>query len=308
MSKERQIDTNKQGYVFNIQHYSLHDGPGIRTLVFLKGCPLRCKWCSNPESQEKQRQLAYNANKCIAASGCIECLKVCKYGAVKKLENNEIYIDRNLCEECYSCTDVCPSKSLSVFGSVMSVNEVLDIVEKDSIFYSRSNGGMTLSGGEPFQQYNFTVELLKEAKRRRINTAVETCGYIQWENLEKACEFLDTILFDIKCIDSGKHEKFTNVSNTIILSNFAKLCEKFPHIPKLVRTPVIPGFNDSEEDILEIVKFIKGKPNVNYELLPYHRLGQPKYEYINRKYPMGDVKLNDDKMNLLKNIALSYNE
>lgn len=303
MSKSQQIDNNKQGYVINIQHYSVHDGPGIRTLVFLKGCPLQCKWCSNPESQRNQAELAYKINKCIGTRECTKCLEACHSGAIKKSEDNKILIDRNLCEGCHSCVDSCPSKALSVFGKLMSVNEVLKIVEGDSIFYSRSGGGLTLSGGEPLQQASFTIELLKEAKKRRINTSMETCGYTDWHSLENACEFLDTILFDIKCINEDKHIEFTKVSNKIILSNFIKLCERFPSTPKLVRTPVIPGFNDSEEDILEILDFIKGRPNVNYELLTYHRLGQPKYEYIGREYPMGDVKLDEEKMKLFKDIA-----
>lgn len=303
MSESQKFDNNKQGYVINIQHYSVHDGPGIRTLVFLKGCPLQCKWCSNPESQRSTPELAYNVNKCIGTKECTKCLDSCIYGAIKKADNKNVWIDRSLCKDCHECADKCPSKALSVFGKLMSVNEVIKIVEEDSAFYSRSGGGLTISGGEPLRQPNFTLELLKEAKKRRVNTAIETCGHTDWSSLEKSCAFLDTILFDIKCINNDKHKEFTNVSNEVILNNFTKLCEKFPNIPKLVRTPIIPGFNDSEEDILEIVNFIKEKPNVNYELLPYHRLGQPKYEYIGKKYLMGDVKLNEEKMNLLKEIA-----
>lgn len=303
MIESKESDNSRQGYVINIQPYSVHDGPGIRTIVFLKGCPLRCKWCSNPESQKSEPELAYNSSKCILSSGCIECLSLCSNNEIRKTEGNEITIDRNIDMDPNIFADACPSKALSVYGKLMTVDEVLNAVEKDSVFYARSGGGLTISGGEPLNQPEFTIELLKAAKKRRMNTAIETCGYTNWSNLEQAAEFLDTVLLDIKCINESKHKKFTGVSNKIILDNFTKLCEKFPKLNKLVRTPVIPGFNDSEEDIKQIVDFLKGKPNINYELLAYHRFGESKYEYIGRQYPMGDVKLDEEKMKKLRSIA-----
>lgn len=294
---------NKEGYVINIQPYSLHDGPGIRTSVFLKGCPLRCKWCSNPESQKSKPELAFNISKCIGIKECSRCIDSCKYEAIKISTNNEIGIERDLCKECHNCLSSCPSNALSSYGNLISVCEVLKVVERENVFYERSGGGMTLSGGEPLFQADFAIELLAEAKKRRIDTAMETCGYTEWGNLERACKFLNTIIFDIKCIDEDKHKKFTKVSNKNILSNFIKLCDKFPGLPKLVRTPIIPGFNDNEEDILEIVNFIKEKSNVKYELLTYHRLGQPKYSYLGREYPMEKSILDDEKISYLKSIA-----
>ncbi|MBV4419442.1 glycyl-radical enzyme activating protein [Clostridium tyrobutyricum] len=290
-----------EGYVINIQHYSVHDGPGIRTLVFLKGCPLKCRWCSNPESQKNNPELAYNSDKCIGINQCGKCIDVCKYKAIKKFDG-KILIDRGHCIQCHKCQDVCPSKSLSVYGKRMTIDEILNIVEKDRMFYSRSGGGLTISGGEPFNQPNFTICLLKMAKERRINTAVETCGYTKWQYLRHGSEFLDTIIFDIKCIDSEKHRKYTGVDNKLILDNFNKLCEVFPEKLKLIRTPIVPEFNDSIEDITEIVDFIKNKPNVEYELLPYHRLGQPKYTYIGKQYIMGEIKLNEEKFKRLEAI------
>lgn len=307
MIESKQSDNNKQGYVINIQPYSVHDGPGIRTIVFLKGCPLRCRWCSNPESQKHEPELAYNTNKCIANLGCTECLNLGIDGEIRKTDDNRIIINRAACKDPYKYPDTCPSNALSVFGKLMTVEEVLKAVEKDSVFYARSGGGLTISGGEPLNQPGFTIELLKAAKKRRMNTAIETCGYTDWSNLEQASEFLDTILFDIKSVNKDKHLEFTKASNEIILDNFTKLCEKFPKLNKLVRTPVIPGFNDSEEDIKEMVDFLKGRPNINYELLAYHRFGESKYEYIGRQYPMGDVKLDDDKMKNLRSIAKSVN-
>jgi len=291
------LDKMSHGYVFNIQHYSVHDGPGIRTIVFLKGCPLRCKWCSNPESQQLTPNLAYNSNHCIGIEECGYCIKACPNNAiVKNSEDNKVKINWEVCNNSLKCVDACPSKALNVYGKAMNVKEVIDTVENDSMFYSRSDGGITLSGGEPLLQIDFALELLKEAKRRRINTAIETAGYVDWENLEKACEYIDTLLFDIKCIDSEKHKKFTGVPNEKILDNIKKVCGKFPEMHKIVRTAVIPGFNDTEEDILSIINFVKNLPNVEYELLSYHRLGQPKYEYMGREYSMEDIKLDENKM------------
>jgi len=290
------------GRVFNIQNYSVHDGPGIRTIVFLKGCPLSCAWCSNPESQRIESDLAYNSNKCIGLQECGRCHKVCPHGAIIKTDNNNISINRQLCQECFLCVAECPSQALHTFGELKSIDEVLKVVEADGAFYARSGGGMTISGGEPLMQAEFTIPLLKEAKRRRINTAIETCGYTDWEILKTACQYLDNILFDIKSMDDEKHIRFTKVSNKVILNNFTQLCEEFPKMKILVRTPVIPGFNDTAADIMEIIDYIKDKPNVRYEILPYHPLGQAKYEYLDREYTLGGIKLDMETEQNLKEI------
>ena len=300
----KSYDKKKYGYVFNIQQFTVHDGPGIRTMVFLKGCPLQCWWCSNPESQKLQSELAYNSNKCIGITECMHCIEVCVNGAVKKDNNNKIIIDRELCNDCLDCANVCPSKALNAFGNLMSIDEILKVVEDESIFYSRSGGGLTLSGGEPFMQAEFTLELLKEAKKRRMNNAIETSGYTPWEKMEEACRYLDTVLFDIKCMDEQKHIKYTGVSNKIILDNFEKMCKSFPDLSILVRTPIVPGFNDTLEDIFAVVDFIIGRPNVSYEPLVYHRMGQPKYEYLGRKYLLAEIRADEGKINLLKERAL----
>ena len=299
-----QLGNKKQGYIFNIQHYSVHDGPGIRTMVFLKGCPLQCMWCSNPESQKSHPELAFNIKKCIGLQECGRCVKVCPHEAIETRDNNLIHIKREKCQQCFRCVDECPSKALHIFGTLKSVDEILENVEADGAFYSRSGGGMTISGGEPFMQADFTIALLKEAKRRRINTAIETSGYTDWSILAQACEYLDTILFDIKCLDDQKHSEFTHVSNQMILNNFQKLCDHFPEINIVVRTPVIPGFNDSNESITAIVSYVKDKPNVRYEILPYHRLGQPKYEYLGREYSLVGVKLDIEKEKELRALTL----
>ncbi|MGP7819710.1 (2S)-3-sulfopropanediol dehydratase activating enzyme [Niallia sp. 01092] len=307
MMASKQSRNNRRGYILNIQSYSVHDGPGIRTIVFLKGCPLRCKWCSNPESQKSKPELAYNSKKCILNSGCTECFQLCSHNEREKIDVHKMILEKNIDKDPAIFADACPSNALSVYGKQMPIEDVIEAVEKDSVFYARSGGGLTISGGEPLSQAPFTIELLKTAKKRRMNTAIETCGYTKWENLKEAAAFLDTVLFDIKCINEEKHKEYTGVSNNLILKNFTKLCEQFPKLKKLVRTPVIPGFNDSEEEIKKIVDFLKGKPNVSYELLAYHRLGEPKYEYLGRQYPMDNVKLDKEKMERLKSIARTIN-
>lgn len=284
------------GAVFNIQKYSVHDGPGIRTVVFLKGCPLRCRWCSNPESQKSQPQLAYNRNKCLTLEHCVRCLEVCTAGSIRKGKDGRIEIDRETCTECLLCTKACPPLALNFYGETMTVDQVIRKVEEDSAFYSRSGGGMTLGGGEPMHQAEFSCTLLKEARRRRINTAMETCGFCQWEDLQAACGLLNTLLYDVKIMDPEKHRTFTGVSNELILENLQRVREAFPNLAILVRTPIVPGFNDSVEDIRAILNHVQGLPNVSFEALDYHRMGQPKYEYLGLEFPMGDQKPDDEKM------------
>lgn len=296
-------DRKETGLVFNIQKYSVHDGPGIRTIVFLKGCPLRCDWCSNPESQSPKRQLAYNANKCLTLSKCVRCAEICTVGALLMADDDTITIDRDLCFDCMNCASVCPSQALKPFGETRTVDDVLKVVEQDSIFYARSGGGMTVSGGEPMAQPTFLLALLREAKRRRVKTAIETCGHAPYEVLHEACGLLNTVMFDIKHVDAEAHRKGTGLSNETILNNFKRMCEDFPNLPILVRTPVIPGFNDTEEAILGIVELVKGRDNVSYEMLPYHRLGTQKYEQIGKANPMGDVTLSDELFSRLKAAA-----
>ena len=295
----------KSGIVFNIQKYSVHDGPGIRTVVFLKGCPLRCHWCSNPESQKSQPQLIYNRNKCLTLEHCVRCLEVCTVGAIKAGEGNRIQIDREICTECLLCTQACPSQALNVYGESMTVEQVIHKVEEDSAFYSRSGGGLTIGGGEPMHQAEFAASILKEAKRRRIDTAMETCGFCQWDDLQAACGFLDTLLYDLKSMDPEKHRIFTGVSNELILENLRRIRETFPDLPVWVRTPVVPGFNDNLEDIRRILEHIQGMPHTWFEALDYHRMGKPKYEYLGLEFPMGDQKLDEEKIRQIHHLIRS---
>ena len=276
----------KKGLVFNIQHYSLHDGPGIRTIIFLKGCPLRCRWCSNPESQNICQEISYVENKCIGCNACGTCQNVCTAHAISFLENKKASIDRSKCNNCLLCVPECPSGAIKTEGQEMSVQEISKVVGTNSVFYRKQTGGMTVSGGEPLLQGDFLVHLLKEVKKNRISTAMESCGYGEYEVLKKASRYLDVILFDIKSMNEKKHQEYTGKSNRKILENFEHLCCDFPQLPKIVRTPVIPGFNNTAEDLQAIEDFLQNRPNVTYEKLPYHRLGVGKYRALGRRYQM----------------------
>ena len=299
-----QPDKLVKGSIFSIQKYSVHDGPGIRTIIFLKGCNLRCDWCSNPESQSSHPQLAYNPGKCLTISKCQRCQGICPQDALSVDAEGKIVRDAEACDDCLACVKACPTRALNFYGYEITVDEALKKVEEDDCFYTRSGGGMTLSGGEPLMQHRFALALLREARKRSVDSCIETCGDVPWEVLREAASLLKDILYDIKCIDSKKHKKFTGVTNETILGNLAKLKASFPDLPVMVRTPVIPGFNDTEEEIAAIVDFLNDMPDIGYELLAYHRMGEPKYAYLGRQYPMGDCgNLPEGRIEVLRDFA-----
>ena len=271
------LDRQQTGIVFNVQKFSVHDGEGIRTLVFLKGCPLHCPWCSNPESQRREPERAYNPTRCLTAAVCGRCAKACPTGGAQ-----------------------------TVYGETQSVDQILSRVEEDGVFYTRSGGGLTLSGGEALAQPDFALALLREAKKRHIHTTIETCGHYPTDVLDQACRVLDALIFDIKCLDSARHKKATGVGSELILKNIGHVFEHFPELPVLIRTPVIPGFNDTEEDILGIREMIPRKANIRYEALTYHRMGQPKYGYLGRRYELEGVKADEAFMKRLNIMLKSY--
>ncbi|MBQ9537051.1 MAG: glycyl-radical enzyme activating protein [Desulfovibrionaceae bacterium] len=301
-----ELDDNQQkGMVFNVQKFSVHDGPGIRTIVFTKGCPLRCRWCSNPESQLHETDLAFNVGRCLGVSKCGHCTLACPFGSITVGSNDIPKIERSHCKDCEHkpCAEACPAQSLLIYGKERSVEDVLSVVEQDMVFYARSKGGLTISGGEPLLQTDFALALLREAHNRHIRTAIETCGMVQEETLRAAAPLLHNVLFDIKHIDPVIHKEQTGRSNEQILANFKMLVTEFPKLPVLARTPVVPNFNDNGKTIKAICDFLLPFEHVHYEMLPYHRLGTQKYQFLDRPILMGDVQLNNKKFHGLQNIA-----
>ena len=282
--------------MLNIQHFCTHDGPGIRTTVFLKGCSLRCKWCSNPESISRNAELAYNPGKCIGEKECGLCLPVCPEVAIYVVgagerADDKVRINWDLCTNCGKCVPVCPSKALYLFGEEMTVEQVLAEVEQDGTFYRESGGGLTVSGGECLLQADFLQALFIEAHQRGIHTAIETAGNVPWEYMEKVLPHVDLVQHDIKLTDPERHKKWTGASNERIRSNFKRAYETFPNTQFIVRTPLIPGVNDDEEHIRATLEFIRPHQNVvDYELLPYHRFGESKYEFLGQVYQLSDFK------------------
>ena len=278
-----------KGTVFNIQRYSIHDGPGIRTVVFLKGCLLRCAWCSNPESWRDEPQLFYERSKCI---GCGRCADAAPSGCVRRTKDG-IALDWLRCNTLsdLSWTAVCPTGALSIKGRRMSVDDVLHEVEKDRVFYEQSGGGVTLSGGEALKQHHFAWALLCECKRQGIRTALETCGFTEKDVLIKMAGVTDLFLYDIKLMDSRLHRKWTGRENERIIENLKILSGEGTDI--LVRTPLIPGVNDARDQISQIMDYLKTLGLTKYELLPFHQYGSGKYRSCGLTYTMADVQLLD---------------
>lgn len=301
--------TSPDGFVFNIQKYSVHDGPGIRTTVFLKGCPLRCSWCSNPESQQRRPELGYTASRCLR---CGRCAAACPEKALElTTPETGVHIDREICRTCTAlptkeppCAAACPAQALVRYGRDMKAKEVLAEVEQDAVFYTRSDGGMTLSGGEPFAQGEFALALLLEARKRYIHRAVETCGAADEALLLEGCGLCDYLLFDIKHLDSAMHKKGTGMGNERIVRNIQSIRATYPQLHIHIRTPLVPGFNDTEEAVRDIAVFARDLGAQEYEVLPYHRMGLQKYGYLGRQYPLGDVQLDINTADRLQHVAL----
>jgi pyruvate formate lyase activating enzyme len=275
------------GVVTNIQSYSLHDGPGIRTLVFLKGCSLSCAWCCNPECINTKIEVEFYKSKCIQ---CGACLKACPLNAINPdLEvKSGFKIDKGLCNECGDCVRACPVGALKLVGEVVSVDDVMEKVRKDKYYYLASQGGLTISGGEPLYQFEFTRELLKKAYEANIDTAIETCGQAPWERYKAILPYLNLILYDIKHMDPVKHKKMTGASNRLILSNLKKLSKS--GVPIVLRLPLIPGFNIDEDNLTKTAEFLAKLENVTeVNLMPFHQLGKDKYLRLGREYSLKDL-------------------
>lgn len=272
--------------ILEIERFAIHDGQGIRTTVFLQGCPLFCPWCANPESQKLKRQLRYMEHKCVM---CGTCARVCPHGAVTMQEGRPVF-DRDRCVVCGTCGRHCPAGAIQYAGEGMDVKDILETVLRDKDYYDATNGGLTVSGGEPFVQFEGFLELLKQAKAAGLNTAVETTGNVSEEKFIEAEPYIDTFLFDIKHCDADKLKNVAGGDLPLILKNLAYAVSKGAE-RVIARVPVIPGFNFDEKSLRGIFELVKRYGVKTVHLLPYHTLGRRKYEQLGWKYTMDDAKM-----------------
>ena len=287
----------KTANIFNIQKFSVHDGPGIRSTVFFKGCPLKCKWCHNPESQSAEKQMLYDSKKCVL---CGTCEAVCPVGTVK-IENNKLTTDKDKCTFCGKCIIYCIPGARQIAGKDYTVDEVVKEVMKDKVFYDKSKGGVTVSGGEPLLNIDFAEELLMKLKDENIHTAVDTSGAVSFESLKRASRYTDVFLYDIKLMDDEKHKDFTGLSNKIILENLKKLSEIHKNIN--LRMPIIEGVNADVNHIEKTIEFIEWLNIKKVNLLPYHDIARHKYKKLDIEYEDEKMsKPSDDKMQKFKSM------
>jgi pyruvate formate lyase activating enzyme len=284
------------GWITNIERYTLHDGPGIRTTVFLKGCPLRCVWCSNPETQLSQPQLSYIVESCTV---CYRCVGVCPQEAIAIEQQGEpVKIDFEKCNHCGRCVSVCNEEALVLIGRWVTAQEVSDVVVRDRVFYDHTGGGVTLSGGEPFWQAKFSSEILRLCKKEKIHTAIQTCGFVSKEQIDQILPYLDLAIIDFKHFNKDIHQQLTGKSNAIIKDNISYIDQK--GIPIVIQIPLIPGFNDSEEVLEQAFKFTHSLKNaMGVNMLTYHTLGVAKYKHIGQEYLLNSNEIPTD---YLKNI------
>ena len=303
-----EIGVEVSGFVSSIQRFSVHDGPGIRTLVFMQGCPLRCKWCCNPESQKAYPQICFIAIKCAAGNTCLApCVQACPEGAISFNDENKIQIDWSRCRNCVNCAGVCLYGARTILVKRMTVDELLVEIELDRSFYRRSGGGVTIGGGEPLAQFEFTMETLRRCTDKFLHRAIETCGHVPWDYLKAAADYLDLMYYDIKHLDPEKHKELTGVSNDLILANARKVLAGGVPCEVIVRTEVIPGTNDSEENIAAIAEFVSLAGGKQMELLPYHALGSGKYRQLGIAYELTEIRPpSDEHMSKLRQIVASF--
>lgn len=293
---------SKQGVIFDIQRYCVHDGPGIRTTVFLKGCPLRCHWCCNPESQKRGREVIHRNSRC---THCGRCIEVCKPGSIS-LDDDGVHIDRSLCTVCGDCITVCSPQALAFVGEDVSLEKVLEELEKDTLFYRNSGGGITVSGGEPLLQADFAESILRASHERGWHTAVETSGYASIKRVEQVLKETDLVLYDLKHLDPDRHRELIGVPNDLILKNLRAVDTW--GVPLAIRIPVIPTINDSEEHLRALAELVAGLSGVErVHLLPYHRLGASKYANLDRPYPLDGMEaLRDEELDATRELFESY--
>jgi pyruvate formate lyase activating enzyme len=287
-----------KGRIFSIQRFSIQDGPGIRTTVFVKGCPLRCAWCSNPESQNPRPEIMARQQKC---EGCGSCVEACTRGAIC-LAGGVARLDRALCDLCMDCVEACPTGALEVTGEEITIEDAVHECCQDEPFYKNSDGGVTLSGGEPLFQPEIALEFLKACKEKGLSTALDTCGYAPWEVFEGILAYTDLVLFDVKHLDPEMHLRGTGVENHLILANLKKMTAS-GRAGVWVRIPLIPGYNDSEEHARDLADLLATMPVEKVSLLDYHEWGRPKYGFLGKDYPFeGEVAEDRERLKRWKDI------
>jgi pyruvate formate lyase activating enzyme len=298
----------RKAFISNIQKYNMFDGPGVRTIVFFKGCPLRCKWCSNPEGLERNYQVMYKKSLCIDCGACVGVCPVGIHSLSLQTANHEVARDID-CTGCRKCSEVCPQTALSIVGESKTISEIYEIVEEDRMFYEMSGGGITLGGGEVLMQPEAAANLLMVCKKEGINTAIETSGYAKLEAVLQVAEFTDLFLFDIKHIDPERHFEWTGVRNHLILQNLQELLTRRYNVK--IRMPLLKGVNDSQDAIEGVIKFLL--PYRDYknfkgvDLLPYHKFGVNKYNQLGKEYPLsGDRSINPEEMKRIENCFKKY--
>ena len=272
--------------LFDIKKYAIHDGPGIRTTVFLKGCPLSCWWCHNPEGLLSKPQLVYDKTRCII---CKECIKTCPQQAIL-LTSEGLVTDSLRCRQCGVCVEICPAQARELAGKNESVESLVKIIEKDIPFFDESGGGVTFSGGEPLMQSENLFQILRECGMRGIHRAIDTSGFTDPDTMRRVAKETDLFLFDLKLMDSAKHRKYTGVSNEVILSNLEMLAKEGAKIT--IRIPLIPGINDDDENINQTGLFVSALPGLNtVHLLPFHDFYKTKYSKFSMQYYGKDIRL-----------------
>jgi pyruvate formate lyase activating enzyme len=289
-----------KGKIYDIQRFTVNDGPGIRTEVFLKGCPLTCLWCHSPESQAFNSQLGLYLMRCIGLENCGKCIDACTHQAITpgevaysetyKKDITKIHVDFDKCRSCFDCVKVCPSKALVVIGDDKTVKEVMEIIQKDSAYYKKSGGGVTISGGEALSQPDFTLALLKTCKKEGLHTCLDTTGLAKWETLKKILPFVDLVLLDLKHMDTQASMKWVGVPNEKILENARKMAVSGAVLQ--IRIPIIPGINDSFDNLDQTGRFCQqlGEAVSMVQILPYHKLGTIKYERLSKPYLLDDLE------------------
>jgi pyruvate formate lyase activating enzyme len=289
------------GIIFDIKRYAINDGPGIRTAVFFKGCPLECWWCHNPEGQASQPQLMFRQNRCKLSAACVDA---CPQGAIHWM--NGPVTDWEKCDNCGECAEVCYAGAREIIGREMSASQLMLEIERDIPFYDQSGGGVTFTGGEPMAQFEFLEEVLRLCKAKQIHTALDTSGYTSWEKLESILPKVDLFLYDIKIMDNSQHLQYTSVSNKLILNNLTRLSEAGAHI--LIRLPIIPAINDDPGNLEAAASFLQKLPCLDgVELMPYHNIGMAKFQALGMVYKLDQAQSpTSEQIRIIENKFRSY--